>query len=294
MNYFCVMAKQVGPLFITGTIGNISFYKSGGAYLARKKGGPTRQQVKNGKSFVRARENYSEFGHCSKAGKILRQAVNRWSAINDANLYRRLTQLLTKVKNEDKTSVRGARSVNRALKKQSGKALVRNFDFNENAQLHRILLKPLYINKQGHFCIDELNPCSDLVFAGGATQMLIKAVCLQVNFESGKITEHAYEEVHISKKDKERNLQLKPKDSSALLNAEEGELFYFVAFDFENRVDKKKNVLCLVDVNVALSAPAKAKHKGQPLPFKIDRRLRKNKKLVPFRYANAVIKEAPA
>ena len=287
------MAKQVGPLFITGTIGNISFYKSGGAYLVRKKGGPTRQQVKNGKNFVRTRENCSEFGHCSKAGKILRQAVNRWSAINDAHLYRRLTQLLTKVKNEDKTSVRGARSVNKALKNESGKALMRNFDFNENAQLQRVLLKPLYINKEGYFCIDELNPRTDLVFAGGATQVLMKVVCLQVNFESGKITEHAYEEVLISKTDKERNLQLKPKDSSALLKAEEGELFYFVAFDFESRADKKKNVLCLVDVNVALSAPAKAKHKGQPLPFKIDKQL-KNKKLLSFVYATAVVKEAPA
>ena len=271
MNYVCVMAKQVGAIKITGTFGNISFYKSEGQYLVRRKGGPTRQQVKNGKNFVRVRENYNEFGNCSKAGRLLRQTVKRWSAAADGELYRRLTQLLMKVKNHDTASVRGQRVVNKALKNESGKELLRQFDFNKYAKLNSLLLKPVYVNGHGQICVDELLAAEDIVFAKGCSRVFITAVCVPIDFESGIRTEHDYEELLLSRQDKKQNARLQPKNSAALMSAGAGELFYFLALEFDNTVKGKHHVLCLLDVNTELYKAEPVKRKRLKKPVKIYR-----------------------
>lgn len=40
------MAKQIGPVFITGTIGDICFYKMDGQYYARMKSSLSSKRVK--------------------------------------------------------------------------------------------------------------------------------------------------------------------------------------------------------------------------------------------------------
>ncbi len=152
------MAKQAGDIKITGTFGDISFYKSGDQYLVRRKGGPSSKQVKTAAGFARVRENYTEFGNCTKAGKHLRQAVKRWCGVGDKDLYRRLTQLLMKVKNEDRQAVRGKRCVGEGLKNESGKALLRHFDFNTAACLDKVLLKPMRLTNFGAIEIKTLHP----------------------------------------------------------------------------------------------------------------------------------------
>ncbi len=284
------MAKQVGDIKITGTFGDISFYKSGGQYLVRRKGGPSSKQVKTGAGFVRVRENYNEFGNCAKVGKQLRQSVKRWCGISDAGLYKRLTQLLMKVKNEDTQSVRGQRSVSKGLKSESGKALLRHFDFNNASQLSAVLLKPLRLTTYGTIEIMALNPGTDIVFAKGATEVRLKAVCVQSDLESGKIQIHAYDELLLKKEDTPRAILLKPKDMNTLLNSDEGELFYFVWLAFDNNSNGVNDVLCLVDVNKGLCVTGTLKKKLLKKPVKIYRDAGTQKHILVSK-ANIVLKK---
>lgn len=271
MKYVCVMAKQAGDIKITGTFGNISFYKSGDQYLVRRKGGPSRKQVKTGAGFARMRENYNEFGNCSKAGKRLRQVVKRWCKVGDSGLYRRLTQLLMKVKNEDRQAARGQRCVGEGLKNENGKALLRQFDFNKAARLGDVLLKPLRLSAFGAIEIKALNPGTDIKFAKGATTLRLKAACVQVDLESGQMQLHTYDELLLKKDNASRDILLKPKDVNTLLKSNEGELFYFVWIAFEDDSNGANDVLCLVDVNKQLCSDELVKKKRLKKPFKIYR-----------------------
>ena len=65
------MARQKGVIKLEGRIGDLSFYKSGGDYLARAKGGVDGDRIKNDPAFARTRENGEEFGRAGKASKLV-------------------------------------------------------------------------------------------------------------------------------------------------------------------------------------------------------------------------------
>ena len=65
------MAKQVGHIKITGTIGNVTYYKMGGKYFARRKSSLTRKDVKTKKCFEGSRRSSTRFG----AGNIIASEV---------------------------------------------------------------------------------------------------------------------------------------------------------------------------------------------------------------------------
>ena len=54
--YLCNMAKQIGPIKIRGTIGNICFYKTKDGYYARLKSSLTGKRVKKDPRFRRTME----------------------------------------------------------------------------------------------------------------------------------------------------------------------------------------------------------------------------------------------
>ena len=60
------MARQAGPLFFTGTIDDITFYKMEGQYLARKKSSLNRRQFRTDPRFARSRQSAAAFGEASK------------------------------------------------------------------------------------------------------------------------------------------------------------------------------------------------------------------------------------
>ncbi|HYH14487.1 MAG TPA: hypothetical protein VD794_04680 [Flavisolibacter sp.] len=61
------MAKQVGPLFITGTIDGIIFYKLGDQYYLRSKGAyKSGKQMRKDPTFKRTLEKAAQFGLASK------------------------------------------------------------------------------------------------------------------------------------------------------------------------------------------------------------------------------------
>ncbi len=65
------MAKQTGPLQITGTIGGITFYKMDGQFYARSKSSLDGRRVKKDPKFRRTMQEAGEFGKASKAAREL-------------------------------------------------------------------------------------------------------------------------------------------------------------------------------------------------------------------------------
>lgn len=69
------MAKQEGILQISGTLDNLTFYKSQDGYLVRKKGGVSKKTIKNSPTYARTRENGEEFKESALAAQMLRKSV---------------------------------------------------------------------------------------------------------------------------------------------------------------------------------------------------------------------------
>lgn len=122
------MAKVTGiPLFV-GTMHGMSIYKSKLGYIARQKGGPSRQQVKHSKQFENSRRASAEFGEASRYAGKLRRAV--WPILfpmRSQSLNGRLTARFRQVLLADPVHGKGERKV---LSGNLG--LLRDFEFGED------------------------------------------------------------------------------------------------------------------------------------------------------------------
>jgi hypothetical protein len=125
------MAKQTGIIKLKGTIGGISFYKTGDGHLAREKGGVDKSRIQNDPAFQRTRENGSEFGRAGKGGKVLRNAIRvLLQNAKDKRVVSRLTKDLVAITKTDTTNERGSRTL------QDGNlSLLKSFEFNLNGKL---------------------------------------------------------------------------------------------------------------------------------------------------------------
>ncbi len=179
------MARQKGIFKIKGTIGDVTFYKSGDGYLVREKGGIDANRIASDPAFQRTRENGSEFGRAGKAGKALRTAL-RPLLLNSADhrMVSRLTQSMMKVIQADATSPRGLRNV------IDGEAeLLLGFEFNIRGKLGTTLFAPFVptIDRvTGELKIDIASyiPTNMVVAPSGTTHYKILSGGAEIDFEN--------------------------------------------------------------------------------------------------------------
>lgn len=130
------MARQESFIKLKGRVGDLSFYKSGGEYFARTKGGVDGERIRTDPRFERTRENGREFQRAVKAGKLLRDAFSeRIFLTADRGMSGRLTSALSKVVKSDQESIRGERNV---MNGELG--ILNGFEFNKGANLEGIFL----------------------------------------------------------------------------------------------------------------------------------------------------------
>ena len=179
------MARQKGIFKIKGTIGDVTFYKSGDGYLVREKGGIDANRIASDPAFQCTRENGSEFGRAGKAGKLLRTAF-RPLLLNSADhrMVSRLTQSMMKVIQADATSPRGLRNV------IDGEAeLLLSFEFNIRGKLGTTLFAPFVptIDRvTGELKIDIASfiPTNMVVAPSGTTHYKILSGGAEIDFEN--------------------------------------------------------------------------------------------------------------
>ena len=183
------MARQTGLLKIKGTLDNVTFYKSKDGDIAKMKTSVDAARIANDPAFARTRENGKEFGNSASAGKLLRDSLRNITVnISGTNNVARITQIMSKVKNLDTTSVRGARNVGVGIANAAAKTLLKGFDFNPSAMLGSMLYKPYVLAPAtGVITIAGFVPASDLTWPPGATHVSITGGFLNINFATSVV-----------------------------------------------------------------------------------------------------------
>ncbi|MBB6369875.1 hypothetical protein [Chryseobacterium shigense] len=126
------MATYESLIKIKGSVGDLVFYSLNGKNVVRKKSGFNKTAFKKSPSYEKVRQNSSEFGHCSKAGKTIRSCIEKYiKEIDEPLLYQRFAKLMTAVKDLDTISERGKRTVQNGLSVKEGISFLREFKFGE-------------------------------------------------------------------------------------------------------------------------------------------------------------------
>ncbi|MEP7168807.1 MAG: hypothetical protein ABI855_05505 [Bacteroidota bacterium] len=227
--------KQKGMIKLEGTSDDITFYKSKDGYLARAKGGVSKERIKNDPKFARVRENDSEFGLAAKAGKYLRDAVK--SLMKNARDFRvssRLTLLMSKIAKLDTTSVRGQRNVGVAIALPTAMAMLKGFEFNIKSQMGSILFKPFTVNTvTGVIIINNLVPVNDIIVPQGTTHVTLRGAYSNVNFADGVSNTEYTNEVNLPIDGTSTTVTLTP----AAVPAGTGTKIYLLQIEFFQEVN---------------------------------------------------------
>ncbi len=92
------MAKQTGPIFFTGTIGNITGYQLDGVYYARKKSSLSGKKVKTHRHFKRTMENAFRLADASKIASAVYRLIPR--SEKQHTMYREMTGVAINMLNQ--------------------------------------------------------------------------------------------------------------------------------------------------------------------------------------------------
>ncbi|MCU7613664.1 hypothetical protein N0B16_04370 [Chryseobacterium sp. GMJ5] len=126
------MATYESFLKINGSVGDLVFYTLNGKNIVRKKSGFNKSAFKKNPAYEKVRQNSSEFGHCSKIGKLIRQSIKNFIIYaEDPLLYQKFAKLMTEIKDLDFISERGKRTVKNGIDTEKGKSALRNFCFGK-------------------------------------------------------------------------------------------------------------------------------------------------------------------
>jgi hypothetical protein len=169
-----VMARQIGIIKIKGSIGDLSFMKTQDGHLVRIKGGIDGNRLRHDPAFARTRENGSEFGLATKAGKLIRNSLQQFVQQSaDNRITSRLVQLLMQIRQYDTVSVRGARSVAVGIQDPSAQALLTGFNFNLRSTMAMVLQgEPVVDISTGTVQLTDFVPVQTLHAPPGVLLML--------------------------------------------------------------------------------------------------------------------------
>jgi len=124
------MATYESLIKIKGAVGDLVFYNLNGKNIVRKKSGFNKTAFKKSPTYEKVRQNSSEFGHCSKIGKVIRQALEKYiRSADDPLLYQKFARLMTAIKDLDSVSERGKRTISKGISTEEGKLLLKGFRF---------------------------------------------------------------------------------------------------------------------------------------------------------------------
>lgn len=184
------MATYESLIKINGAVGDLVFYTLNGKNVVRKKSGFNKTAFKKSPAYEKVRQNSSEFGHCSKVGKIIRQVLDQYiKQTDDPLLYQKFAKLMTEIKDLDTVSERGKRTVEKGISTEKGKLLIRKFQFgNKNNFDH-----------ENPISLDLLNENLYLDNTFSANEAVL--ISIKIDFEN-YLTKHFEEKKLVEKEEK--------------------------------------------------------------------------------------------
>ncbi len=134
------MARQASGLRLTGTIGDMVYYKVGKNYFVRKKSSVGKERIESDPAFKRVKNNASEFGNASAAASLIFKAFKtvfpEWA---DVKVYRRLLKIMLLAVKSD-TSDHGQKKMENLQSKDAIAELFSGFCLGTMNKQHRLLL----------------------------------------------------------------------------------------------------------------------------------------------------------
>lgn len=182
-----IMARQTGPIKITGTIGNLIFYRRGDKYFVRPKPEPAPKDLVKGKGYHHQRAGMLEFGQAGKAGNLIYRAFAGVSHLaKDSNLSAHLLREALKAIRADKLNAPGKRNIT-----DGGTTLLEGFEFNQTVPLGKILRAPytaVIDRKTGRMTvtIHELNRERIAKGPSHATHLMLQIAGAEIDFVNNK------------------------------------------------------------------------------------------------------------
>lgn len=176
------MAKQAGYIKLEGTIGDLTFYKNrDGNFIARRKGGVSKNRLLTDPKFQRTRENMQEFSKAATAAKFLKNSFREIELkSNGGKLHNRLNAIAMKVVKSDPVSARGERKF-----ELGDISIMLGFEFSEKAVLNNVLKKQLVVlddETSVSVTISEMVPAKYLIYAKGSSHYRISLIRAAVDF----------------------------------------------------------------------------------------------------------------
>ena len=181
------MATYESFIKLNGSVGDLVFYNLNGKNIVRKKSGFNKNAFHKSASYEKVRQNSSEFGHCSKIGKIIRQCLEVYiKESDDPLLYQKFAKLMTEIKDLDNASEKGKRTVKSGLATESGMKMLRNFQFGSIQSLENTV--NISAGLWDYDLVLDKNTVTD--------EIIIET--LRINFEEYK-SEHFKQQIFVEK-----------------------------------------------------------------------------------------------
>lgn len=197
------MGKLDSTITLTGSVGNLSFYKTQDGYIVRRKYGPSARRIKTDPAYARTRENNAEFARAGKATRLMRLAFARLlRSMADNRVSGRLTREFLKVIKSDTRNPHGERNV-----ADGDNSLLEGFEFNVHGSLSKSFRAPFTTSvDSGNFSgafdslshrsgpepsvpelaagidVAEFNPSKSVFAPEGATHFQLSSAAAVINF----------------------------------------------------------------------------------------------------------------
>ena len=125
------MGKLDSVITFTGTVGNLSFYKTQDGHIVRRKWGPSAERINTDPAYAPTRKNNAEFARAGKATHLIRLAfADLLPSLSDNRVSGRLTRQFVKIIKSDMRNLRGERKV-----MDGDTTILKGFEFNVHTSL---------------------------------------------------------------------------------------------------------------------------------------------------------------
>ena len=239
------MPKQIGNMPALGAMNNMSYYKSKDGIMVKMKSVISKDKFKT-KSFEITHRNNLEFGLAGKAGKTLRNAVQKIILNSkDSRMTSRLTTLLLQIAKTDTTSKHGERNVSKGLLEKLDR-----FNFNVEAQMVSAFpvtytWKIDRVSGELSINIPAFDPRKDIPVPDGATHFRLVSAGSEIDFEANSFVTEPFESQELSLQDPAGPFSIVHK----LTAASNLPLFLFLGIQFFQEINGERTVIHSTNAN---------------------------------------------
>ncbi len=180
------MARQESTLKFTGTVGDITGYKTKNGYFTRKKSSLSGEKIHNSPGSEGTRKENNEFKSVSPSAALVKHSfLEDIPEAYEGGAHNRLVSTMSKVRDQDFIHPKGFKNVATGMHEEIGKHQLKGFEFNQYAHLNNILRKEYSINTiEAILTINGLNPLKDFKKPPSASIVGITLLWSKIDFEA--------------------------------------------------------------------------------------------------------------